>query len=95
MLQPGWGDVTLTGVDATIVWGYHTAAVCRSWIVRRTPNARWILSAQITRADAYQLRQRDLKFTAPRKGGFFCWPVLTAPVLQGTTISATLGPPES
>ena len=91
------GDVSLSGLEATIVWGYRTAAVCKSWTIRRSPakdGARWHLSAQITRADPYQLRQRDLKFTAPRKGGFFCWPVL-AITMHPTGISASLGPPES
>jgi len=86
--------VTLTGIEATVVWGYHTAAVCRSWTVTKTEQGAWILSAVLTRADAFQLRQRDLKFTAPRKGGFFCWPIV-AVTLGATTLAATLGPPES
>jgi hypothetical protein len=87
-------EVTLRGQEATIVWGYHTAAVCRSWVAQRTAAGQWTLSASLARADAFQLRQRNLKFTAPRVGGFFCWPVL-AVSQTGTTLAATLGPPES
>lgn len=88
------GDVTLRGLEATVVWGHHTAAVCRSWTVQRTPAGQWTLQAQLQRADAFQLRQRDLKFTAPRRGGFFCWPILGV-TLGSTTLAAHLGPPES
>lgn len=88
------GDVTLRGLEATVVWGYRTAAVCRSWTIHRTPQGRWTLQADLKRADAFQLRQQPLKFTAPRKGGYFCWPVVG--VTLGThTLAATLGPPES
>ena len=88
------GAITLRGLEATIVWGYHTAAVCRSWTIARTPENTWTLSAQVSRADAFQLRQRDLKFTAPRKGGYFCWPVLSV-TLAAPSLTAALGPPES
>lgn len=88
------GAVTLRGLEARIVWGYRTAAVCRSWTATRTPQGHWTLSARVQRADEYQLRQRPLKFTAPRKGGFFCFPVVAVNVVS-QTLAATLGPPES
>ena len=88
------GPITLRGAEATIVWGYHTAAVCRTWTIARTPEGGWTLNATLARADAFQLRQRGLKFTAPRKGGFFCWPVLSVS-LGATAVAAILGPPES
>jgi len=86
--------VTLHGLEATIVWGYHTAAVCRAWTATRTPQGQWSLQATLQRADAFQLRQRPLKFTAPRIGGFFCFPVLGLTLGAGT-VAATMGPPES
>lgn len=89
------GDVTLRGQEATIAWGYHTAAVCKSWVARRTPHGAWTLIAHVQRADAFQLRQRDLKFTAPRVGGFFCWPVIAVTLTDAATLSAQLGPPEN
>jgi len=76
------------------VWGYHTAAVLRSWTARRTKSGNWTLAGTLARGDAFQLRQRNLKFTAPRVGGFFCWPVVTV-TPTATTVSAILGPPES
>jgi hypothetical protein len=43
--------------------------------------------------DRFQLRQRPLLFTAPRTGGFWCWPVQTLTIGE-RTILASLGPPE-
>jgi hypothetical protein len=88
------GNVTVRGQEGTIVWGYHTAAVCRSWTATRTPQGTWTMQATLQRADAFQLRQQPLQFTAPRKGGFFCWPILGV-TLGDKTLAATLGPPES
>ena len=88
------GTVTLRGQEATVVWGYHTAAVIKSWTAARTEQGRWTLQATVQRADPFQLRQQPLKFTAPRVGGFFCWPIV-AVTLGAGTLSASLGPPES
>jgi hypothetical protein len=88
------GDVTLRGGEATIVWGYRTAAVLRSWTVYRAPSGAWTLRAQVVRADPFQLRQADLKFTAARIGGYFTWPIV-AVTLEGASLAGQLGPPES
>jgi hypothetical protein len=88
------GTVSLSGVEATIVWGYRTAAVCKSWTAYRTEHGAWTLRAQLTRADPFSLRQAGLKFTAPRIGGFFCWPILGV-TIDRLSLAATLGPPES
>jgi hypothetical protein len=88
------GDVTLRGGEATIVWGYRTAAVLREWTAYRTPGGAWTLRGTVTRADPFSLRQADLKFTAPRIGGHFCWPILGV-TLTGTSLAGQLGPPES
>jgi hypothetical protein len=88
------GDVTLRGQEATIVWGFRTAAVCRSWTASRTPQGRWTVRAQVQRTDPYCLRQTPLKFTAPRVGGFFCWPIVAVTV-DAQSLTAQLGPPES
>ncbi len=86
--------VTLSGREGTVVWGYHTAAVCTSWRVAKTEGGAWSLSASLSRADAFKLRQAPLKFTAPRVGGFFCWPIVHVTLGAGT-LAAALGPPES
>jgi hypothetical protein len=90
-------QVTLTGGEATVVWGYHTAAVCRSWTVTKAGRVgAWALSAVVSRVDAFKLTRggSELKFTAPRQGGYFCWPVLTITLVDASHVSATLGPPE-
>lgn len=87
------GDVTLRGPQATIVWGYHTAAVCTGWRVQRTAQGSWTFAAQLQRGDAFILRQRPLQFTVSRPGGYFVWPVVTL-VTVGQTLSGVLGPPE-
>lgn len=87
-------QVTLSGQDAAIVWGYHTAADVRRWQARRT-GATWQLRADLRTADAFHLRQQGLKFAAPRVGGYFCWPIVTAPQVVGDRLTAILGPIES
>jgi hypothetical protein len=94
------GPVALRGAEATIVWGYHTAAVCSAWTVERSAAPRsgagpptWTLRATLARADPFKLRQAPLKFTAPRRGGFFCWPILSVTV-GAASLTAHLGPPE-
>lgn len=79
--------------EATISWGWHTAAVCRGWCVHKTKDGRWSLEATLAQADPFKLQQRPLLFNAPRKGGYWCWPVQAVTV--GTThVMAQLGPPE-
>lgn len=87
------GDLTLHGGEGFVAWGYKTAAVCRSWTVARS-FGYWTLKADLTRADAFQLRQPQLEFRTPRKGGYLCWPVTTVSLVQNH-LSATLGPPIS
>lgn len=90
------GDLTLRGQEGTVVLVYRTAAVCRSWTVQRSPQGYWTLSAQVQRVDPFILRQKDLLFRAPRKGGYFCWPVLSVSLHEPShTLSGTLGPPVS
>jgi hypothetical protein len=86
-------SVTLRGASASIVWGYHTAAHLRGWMVTKA-DGRWALTAGVDRADPFQLQQRPLLFTAPRQGGRWCWPVQTV-TLGAERLSATLGPPEA
>lgn len=87
-------QVTLRGQDAAIVWGYHTAADVKRWQVQRA-GATWQLRAELRRSDAFHLRQSGLKFAAPRVGGYFCWPIVTAPTVVGDRLTAILGPLES
>lgn len=85
--------VKLHGEAASITYGYHTAAVVRSWVIRKREDGCWTLTATIARADRFQCRQRGLLFSAPRDGGFWCWPIETL-TLSETQLQARLGPPE-
>jgi len=54
----------------------------------------WTLTATLGPVvDRFQLRQRPLYFTAPRKGGFWRWPVHELTVGE-RTLRAGLGHPE-
>jgi len=54
----------------------------------------WVLTATLgPTVDRFFLRQRPLIFTAPRTGGYWCWPVRELTVGE-RTIRAALGPPE-
>ena len=89
------GPVTLRGGEAAILLVYSTAAVIRSWTVYRSAEGAWSLRAEVTRADPFKLRQKELLFRAPRKGGYFVWPVLGAALQGSRQLVATLGPPIS
>ena len=86
-------SLTLRGTAATIRWAYHDAAVLRNWSVTRKKQGGWSLAANIDRADRFKLNQKPLRFVAPRKGGFWCWPV-TSVTVGRDSLTATLGPPE-
>lgn len=93
MLGNTW---VLRGAAGSIVWGYREAAAVGGWAIARDEHTRaWRLSATLTRHDPYQLRQRPLLFTTPRKGGFFCFPLREFHLLDdGQRLSAAIGPPE-
>lgn len=84
--------LTIRGARASMTWGYHTAATMRAWSVTRTKDG-WALQAGIDRADRFLLGRKPLIFTAPRRGGFFCFPVKAVTVGR-EALTATLGPPE-
>jgi hypothetical protein len=84
--------VRLHGGAASLLWGYRTAVVLRKWTIKKH-EGKWTLIAAIERVDPFQSRQRPLVFTAPRAGGFWCWPIESLQ-LGTNQLSATLGPPE-
>ncbi len=59
---------------------------------RKAPG--WQLVARVTRFESFQIRQKPLYFTAPRKGGFWTFPVLEPPSVTNGVLRAFLGPPE-
>ena len=84
--------LTLHGGRASLLWGYRTAIVLRSWSITKH-DGTWTLVAALERVDPFQARQRPLLFTAPRAGGFWCWPIESLQ-LGTQQLTATLGPPE-
>jgi hypothetical protein len=87
--------LTLHGGAAALLWGHRTAAELSSWHIARTGAGTWTLSATVARADAFQLRQKPLLFTAPRARGFWAWGVNAIEIAPPyRTLRATLGPPE-
>lgn len=89
--------LTVRGDAAAILRGYVEAATIVRWTITKSDTGSWSLHATITRVDRFQLRQRPLIFTSPRRteGGFWCFPVLVDTIRLGeTTLAARLGPPE-
>jgi hypothetical protein len=60
---------------------------------RRKPPG-WELHARVERVESFQIRQKPLYFTAPRKGGFWTFPVLETPTIDRGVLRAYLGQPE-
>ena len=92
-------NITVRGQSGSLLWGYHTAATLARWTIHRKYDLKtgtkfaWTLSASIERLDAFQARQRPLLFSAPRAGGFWCWPIESIEIGEHRLV-ATLGPPE-
>lgn len=82
------------GRGATLAWGYTTIGEFLSWSIVPGERGALTLSGTLaTRQPDFFFRQRPLLFTAPRKGGFWIWPVRECRI--GTAqVLATLGPME-
>ncbi len=86
-------SITLHGQSASLLWGYHTAATLTAWKINRPENSTaWTLTATVSKADAFQARQRPLLFTAPREDGRWCWEVRELHMSE-RQLTATLGDP--
>jgi hypothetical protein len=59
---------------------------------KRSPG--WVLRARVTRVESFQIRQKPLYFTAKRNGGFWMFPILEPPTVEGGMLRAKLGQPE-
>jgi hypothetical protein len=86
-------NLTLRGGEGIVTWGWHTAAVFRTWTIGHRERGAWILTGELQRADAMMLKQRPIYFNAPRKGGYSCWPIVTVEIGPHRLV-ATLGEPE-
>jgi hypothetical protein len=93
--------LTIRGPSAAIVaGGYRTAAALRAFTVRRARSNdsgpfEWTLTAALERADPFHVKAaKGLALVAPRRGGFWYWPLLAPPAIVAGTLTAKLGPPE-
>jgi hypothetical protein len=86
--------LTVTGKVGSLLLGTETAARLGPWTIAAGAGDSWRLSAPVTWRSAFLVRQRGLGFTAPKPGGFWCWPVRS---LTFTTdrVVADLGPPHA
>ena len=84
--------------DGSIAWSGSPAAELGSWTLTRDEHFKFTLSARVARADSFRLRQSPLFFVTPRRqkpAGLWCFPVLPKSLqVQGTSLTAALGPPE-
>ena len=86
--------VEISGVAASLGWGYLPAATLGAWRVRSSEaGARWDVSAAILSQDTFRVAQRPLVFEAAHAQGVWKWPVLELQVQAGT-LTAILGPCE-
>lgn len=85
--------MVLHGGRASIVCGWHPAAVMTWWRVVKPPNsATWTLTGAVKWADAASCRKPGLIFTAPREKGMWAWGVDELTIHEGK-VRARLGPP--
>lgn len=83
--------MVISGVVASLLYGYHVAAVVRDWTLTHDA-AGWRLAGRLSQAHPHRIRQQPLIFQAPHARGVWRWPVLS---LEGTeTVTAHLGPKE-
>lgn len=85
--------MTLKGVDGSIAWAWHQAALLGAWTIT-AHGAGGNLTAAVKSSDDYRLGQPNLKFCVVRPSGVrWIWPVLSHHIAGGT-LHASLGPQE-
>lgn len=82
--------LSIRGVNGSVRWSYHTAAVLQGWSVTPNPDKKtFTLKATMATSDAFKLTQRPLVFVAPLNGG--AWELdITDVKTIGTALTATL-----
>lgn len=84
--------MTVTGVEGSLRYGYHTAGTLGAWTVTRADSV-WTLSASLVKTDAFRVSQRPLVFVAPHAHGAWRWPIQSLQI-TGASLTAVLSPPE-
>lgn len=90
-------SLTLRGPRGALLWGADSAATLGAWVVVRKKRA-WSLRATVERVDTYRIKQVPLLFQAHRAHkpiGHWVFPIVPKTVVvNGRSLTATLGPPE-
>ena len=86
-------NVTWTGTEAVVRWGYHQAAQLRDWTVSKDEHGQLRLSAAVVQANTFRLSQRPLVLAVTRPTGALVWPVIELQN-EGASLCAVLGPKE-
>lgn len=82
--------LTVTGVEGSLRWGYHQAAVLRAWKICREESGV-TLTATVVSQDAFRVSQRPLVFVATHAKGAWTWPIEMLQIQDGA-LTAHLGP---
>ena len=85
--------IEISGVQASVRWGYQSAATLGAWTATRRASGQWSFTASVLVLDTYRVTQRPLRVEAPHANGAFRWPVVELQV-AGESLTATLGPHE-
>lgn len=86
-------SIPIRGTRGAVRWAYYTAAAIEGYAVRPIGAGLWSLSATVTLADAYRLRQRPLTFAAELEHNrIWLWPILELELVD-RRLTARLGPP--
>lgn len=80
----------VSGVAASLAWGYTSAATLGAWQASRQDDGRWRLTAQLISADTFRVAQRPLRFEARHAKGAWRWPVIELQMTSGS-LTAILG----
>ncbi len=83
-------DITISGPEGVLRWGWHQAARLRSWTMTRNEAGQWTVTGTLAEVNDYAVSQRPLTFVTP-KG--LVWQI-TELQLRGASCVAVLGPQE-
>lgn len=86
-------NLTVSGVKASLKWGYAPVAELADWTVTKAADNTWTVTATVVTVDTFKASQRPLVFAAPHAKGVWRWPVEELQIAD-RKLSARLGPKE-
>lgn len=78
----------MRGLEATVRWGYRTAAALGAWTFNRTDNGGTVTARIVTR-DAFLMTQVPLDVRAPMGRAIWRWRI-TSLQINDTTLTASV-----